>query len=116
MVKHCSGGDVEFRFFRPGARRVCLVGDFCGWRPSAFPMHMASDGWWTCRLRLDPGTYQFQYLADGERCLDFAAFGVAQGPLGGWNSVVFVERPARRESARRRPASPHVDAMAGSQA
>lgn len=29
---------VEFRFFRPTARHVQLVGEFNGWDPSATPM------------------------------------------------------------------------------
>lgn len=108
MVNHYAGGEVEFRFFRPNARRVCLVGDFNGWHPSALPMRKASDGWWTYRLRLDPGVYQFQYLADGKRYLDFAAFGVEQGPLGGWNSIVVVEEAAKSQTPWWDPASPQA--------
>lgn len=100
MITHCRNGDVEFRFFRPNAQRVCLVGDFNGWRRSEAAMRKRGDGWWTCRLHLRPGAYQFQYLADGERYLDFAAFGVERGPLGGWNSVVVVWPANESENAQ----------------
>ncbi|HOW69990.1 MAG TPA: isoamylase early set domain-containing protein [Phycisphaerae bacterium] len=116
MVTHYPNGDVEFRFFRPNAQRVCLVGDFNGWRRSEAAMRKRGDGWWSRRLRLGPGAYQFQYLADGERYLDFAAFGVERGPLGGWNSVVVVGQPTGAKTPGRRELSRPATAAAGREA
>lgn len=93
MVNYYEDGDMEFRFYRPNAQQVSLVGDFTDWYRSAIAMHKTNDGWWTRRLQLDPGVYEFQYLVDGTRYIDFAAFGVERGPLGGWNSVVVVAEP-----------------------
>ncbi len=91
MVAQCDDGSVEFRFYRPGARSVALAGDFNAWQKSCFPMKPDGDGWWTYRLHLAPGTYQFKYFVDGEWFLDYAAFGLERGPFG-WNSVVHVDR------------------------
>ncbi len=116
MVNQRSNGDVEFRFFRPDARQVCLVGDFNDWNPSVLPMRKGNHGCWTCRLRLDPGVYRFQYLADGKRYLDFAAFGVERGPLGGWNSVVVVEERSKRVIPPQRAVSARVATVTGCEA
>ena len=80
---------VTFRFFRPAAHRVYLVGDFNGWGHEPLPMSRARDGYWVAALRLPPGDHQFQYLADGDAYLDFAANGLEFGPLGA-NSVVTI--------------------------
>ncbi len=73
---------VEFLFFRPGANRVHLVGDFNGWHESSLPMARLDDGYWTARLRLPPGEYKFRYRSDGQWFTDYAAFGVEHGPFG----------------------------------
>jgi len=83
-------GVVEFRFFRPGARRVHLVGDFNGWDRSATVMFRQPDGNWVRFLRLELGTYRFKYLADGEWFPDYAAFGVEWGPFG-LNSITVID-------------------------
>ena len=57
-------GIAEFSFFRPGARRVCLVGDFNDWRPEQLVMTADADGYWQACLMLSPGIYAFRYFAD----------------------------------------------------
>jgi len=84
-----SGNVTEFRFYRPSARQVCLVGDFNGWRENELWMARDRHGYWTARLRLPPGEYKFRYLADGAWYTDYAAFGVAEG-LHGLDSVLWV--------------------------
>jgi len=93
MVTQTRGTEVVFRFFRPQANRVFLVGDFNGWNRTATPMSRGEGGEWTCRLELPEGTYQFKYLADGEWFLDYAAFGIERGAFG-WNSVLVIDAPA----------------------
>lgn len=90
MVVRHPDGVVGFRFFRPLARRVQLLGEFNGWDPSATPMFRESDGHWVRHLHLKPGAYRFKYCADGEWFPDYAAFGVEWEPWG-WNSVVLVD-------------------------
>lgn len=81
---------VEFRFFRPNALMVFLVGDFNHWREDALPMSRKANGYWFARLRLREGEFRFRYLADGQWFTDYGAFGVEEGPMG-TNSVVRVE-------------------------
>jgi 1,4-alpha-glucan branching enzyme len=81
---------VEFRFFRPNARMVFVVGDFNQWREDALPMSRKANGYWFARLRLRDGEFRFRYLADGQWFTDYGAFGVEEGPMG-TNSVVRVE-------------------------
>jgi len=81
-------GCVEFRFYRPGANRVDLAGDFTDWQPRA-TMTPDGDGWWVAVMPLPPGEYRFRYVADGRWFTDFAANGVEQTPMG-WNGIVVV--------------------------
>jgi 1,4-alpha-glucan branching enzyme len=89
MVTQISTGLVEFKFFRPAAQQVTLSGDFNQWQNN-FRLRKDPSGWWRCRLQLAPGVYQFHYQADGERYIDYAAFGI-EPDQAGWNSVLVVE-------------------------
>ena len=51
-VKH--NGEVEFRFFRAGARDVRLAGDFTQWQDNAIAMRHEGNGWWTARATHQP--------------------------------------------------------------
>ncbi len=93
MVVQGDDGAMEFRFYRPGVHSVGLAGDFNAWQKTCFPMKPEGEGWWSYRLALAPGVYQFKYYVDGEWFLDYAAFGLERGPFG-WNSVVHVEQRA----------------------
>lgn len=84
-----QGNYVQFRFFRPQARQVHLVGDFNGWADGELPMVRSGDGYWLAVVRLPYGSYRFRYRADGEWFTDFAAFGVEYGPMG-IDSIVHV--------------------------
>jgi 1,4-alpha-glucan branching enzyme len=77
-----QGCNATFRFLRPRAHRVCLVGEFNGWDINNLPMTRSADGVWTATLRLDPGEYRFRYWADGHWFVDYAAFGLVHGPFG----------------------------------
>ncbi len=93
MIVQAADGTVEFRFYRPGVKSVALVGDFNAWKADQTFMRNAGSGWWSCCLSLLPGTYQFQYSSEGERFLDYAAFGLEHGPHG-LNSVVHIDETA----------------------
>ena len=80
---------ATFRFYRPTARQVYLVGDFNQWRAEVMPMRRGEDGYWQATVRLTPGNFRFRYCADGHWYSDFAAFGLEPGPFG-WDSVVRV--------------------------
>ena len=89
MVNILADGYTEFRFFRPNASGVFLVGDFNDWRTDQLKMVRHEDGYWVLRLPLPAGDYKFRYVADGAWYTDFAAFGIEPARFG-LNSVVLV--------------------------
>ena len=84
-----SKGKTEFRFHRPDAKQVYLVGDFNGWQEFSTPMTREKNGDWSCTLSLPDGVYEYKYLADGEWCVDRASDGIGWSPFG-CNSVTIV--------------------------
>ena len=94
MVK-VDGNTAEFRFFRPGAKRVYVVGDFNHWQAGRLPMDPTGGGYWTARIRLPAGTFKFRYWADGDWFTDYASFGIEYGPFGP-DSIVDIPRRSRR--------------------
>lgn len=82
---------MEFRFFRPDAAEMFLVGDFNGWHDTALPMTLERGGFWRCRLRLPEGLYRFKYRSGDQWYVDHAAFGVDYGPHG-QDSMLRIER------------------------
>jgi 1,4-alpha-glucan branching enzyme len=101
MTNLGKDGSVEFRFFRPAASDVRLVGDFDAWAGQG--MHRDVNGWWTAVLQLSPGEYRFRYVADGQWFTDFASNGVEVTTLG-WNSVLVIptakSAPPQKTQAR----------------
>jgi len=92
MVTVTDNG-VRFRFFRPEAQDVHVVGDFNEWQDGQTPMIQTPDGHWELDMDLPEGTFKFRYLADGKWYTDFAAFGVEPSDVG-MDSVLRV--PAKR--------------------
>ena len=64
-----AAASVTFRF-ENAANQVFLAGEFNGWSPNAQPMSKGDDGIWTVTLELDPGDYQYKYVADGNWITD----------------------------------------------
>jgi 1,4-alpha-glucan branching enzyme len=57
---------MTFRIAAPEAARVNLVGSFNEWDPGARTMRRDGKGTWKTSMMLEPGTYEFRYLVDGE--------------------------------------------------
>ena len=91
MTSITRDGTVEFRFFRPHAHHVFIVGDFNGWRGDDWPMHN-ENGTWIARAKLPPGSYQFRYLVDGQWFTDYAANGVQHNGFGAMNSILEIPK------------------------
>jgi 1,4-alpha-glucan branching enzyme len=93
MTSVRSNGQVEFRFFRSGAKAVAVAGDFTEWSQSPIAMRHEGNGWWTARVSLQPGEYRFRYVADGQWFTDYASHGVELKKQT-WNSVLLVPETA----------------------
>ena len=73
------------------AQSVAVLGDFNDWDADAGAMQQRKDGFWAKTIRLDPGTYRYRFLADGERWLnDPDADDYEPSGFGEDNSVLIV--------------------------
>ena len=104
-----NGKIVEFRFFRPSARQVHLVGDFNGWRRDGLPMQRTPEGYWSADVRLPSGCFRFHYLADGQWFTDYAAFGIEPGPTGPVGIVYVPSGPQTKEETPCPSEKPHTN-------
>lgn len=86
--------EVVVRFKDASAGDVRIAGDFNGWVPDRGVRSLiASEGQtrvWTKVLNLEPGTYQYRYVVDGEWREDPANPRSAPGPTGQPNSILQV--------------------------
>lgn len=85
--------NVTFSFSAPNASAVYLAGSFNAWNPSLDLMKKGADGVWTFTLELDPGTYQYKFVADGVWTTDMDAAAFTDDGFGGQNSVLVVRKP-----------------------
>src|SRR4051812_9968179 len=89
MTSVTDNGKIQFRFYRPGASEIHIVGSFNDWQRGQLPMRELGNGWWAAESDLEPGEYQFRYIADGHWFTDYAAHGVEKTKHG-WNSILIV--------------------------
>src|SRR5437879_6496291 len=79
---------VRFELTNPSARKVCVAGNFNNWRPEATEMIPTGGGKWAKELRLQPGTYEYRFVVDGEWTTDPKASGTVPNPFGDLNSLL----------------------------
>jgi len=86
--------EVVVRFSDAEAGDVRIAGDFNGWVPDRGVRSLiASEGQnrvWTKILSLEPGTYQYRYVVDGEWREDPSNPQSEPGPTGQLNSILHV--------------------------
>jgi len=86
--------EVIIRFKDAAAGDVRIAGDFNGWVPDRGVRSLiASEGQervWTKILSLEPGTYQYRYVVDGEWREDPTNPQSEAGPTGQLNSILHV--------------------------
>jgi hypothetical protein len=87
-----TDGSVRVTFRLPHANRaerICVVGEFNAWCPTANPMHVEGDELVT-EIVVQPGrSYRFRYLLDDERWEnDWAADNYVPNEFGGDDSVL----------------------------
>jgi 1,4-alpha-glucan branching enzyme len=83
---------VRLEFNHETARRVYVAGTFNEWNPERTPMRSIVIGQWIADLQLPPGTYEYQYVVDGNWLNDPHAVKSAPSPCGGRNSILVVEK------------------------
>ncbi len=91
-VYSVTGGDeshVVFRVERPDAKAVAVTGDFSGWEP--IPMERR-DGVWTVQVPVEPGTFHFGFLVDGDWYVPEDAPGRVSDDFGRANATLVVPR------------------------
>jgi hypothetical protein len=84
------GIKVNFALVKPDAKKVSLCGEFNGWSPEATPMRRTDGGRWETTLVLQPGKYQYKFVADGQWLADPVARENVPNVHGSLNSVMEV--------------------------
>ena len=93
-TKNCKAASklvlVRFEFVHPTAQKVCVAGTFNDWRCSVSEMVPLGEGRWVKELMLEPGTYEYRLVVDGEWRTDPNCAECAPNPFGDVNSVLHV--------------------------
>jgi 1,4-alpha-glucan branching enzyme len=82
-----SKSQQTFSFNAPGALSVQLVADFTHWEKSPLNLRKESDGMWRTAVDLEPGTYHYRFLVDGQWRDDPECTLRVPNPYGGTNTV-----------------------------
>ena len=90
-----SKKNISFSFDPNGKsyETVQLVGDINAWNPANTPLEKDEDGMWKVNLNLNPGTYGYQLVLDGEWQLDADNPEQLNNGQGGFNSKLTVAAP-----------------------
>ena len=87
MIRKPTGRPQTFCFAAPEASQVLLVGDFTQWSARPVTMRKDPDGLWRATVILEPGSYSYRYIADGEWRDDPECPVRAANPYGSQNAV-----------------------------
>lgn len=84
-------GQVVFSTMYPRAKEVKIAGDFNSWQPEETTFTKVSDsGKWELRLPMEPGTYRYRLVVDGQWQQDPYNRKTEMNPYGEMNSVLNV--------------------------
>jgi len=61
---------ITFLINASEAKKVSLVGEFNNWNPEKHSMKSEDKGQWIKTVMLNPGTYEYKFLVDGNWLLD----------------------------------------------
>ena len=93
MSPHLSEEGVIFSFKDPAASTVRLAGDFNDWNPDLISMQFdEASSLWRTAVPLEPGSYQYRFVVDGEWRDDPNNPNRKHDPYGGMNSIVEVKQ------------------------
>ena len=83
-------GTWRFSFHPPQSdTKVSLAGDFNDWQPAR--MRKGKDGSFVSVIALQPGSYEYKFLVDGQWQVDGDNAAYAMNPYGSANSVAVVQ-------------------------
>lgn len=95
MIKK-NGNVVTFEFDQESQNNVFLAGDFNNWDPKKTPLAQ-KNGKWQATITLNPGEYQYKYVANNGWFNDANADKYVPNGFGSENSVVII--PEQGKSA-----------------
>ncbi len=88
MAKFVSSQPKQtFSFRAPEATSVQLVGNFTHWKEAPINLHKGGDGIWRTSIDLEPGTYHYRFLVDGDWRDDPECTLRVPNPFGSQDSV-----------------------------
>ncbi len=87
-----ADGYVVIRFYNKEAKYVFIAGSFNNWKDNDTECYYIENGWWEAVLELQPGIYEYKFVADGKWFVDPNAFAYVDDGFGGKNGVFEVAK------------------------
>lgn len=82
--------DITLSVYLPAAKSVGVMGAFNDWDASRSPMSRDGKGNWTITLHLAPGSYEYQFLTNGNTRMTDPLAPATDSEFGEANSVLTV--------------------------
>lgn len=82
---------VEFTYYAPDAKKVCLAGKFNAWNTKSLPMKKDKDGTWRIKIMLASGRHEYKYVVDDAWCENLPGSEMTINSFGTCNYVMGVE-------------------------
>ena len=82
---------ITFSYSAPDANDILLVGDFNNWDMSSNPLNKNDSGEWETSIKLNPGTYAYRFIVDGEWHNDPKALEKIPNEFGTQNDKIVIE-------------------------
>ncbi len=86
--------DLRLTLTAPHATSVRVVGDFNQWEKPGVKMVADKSGRWIAEITVDPGTYRYLFLVDGDSMVDPRGITITD-PFGEKVSVLNAEREVK---------------------
>ncbi len=81
---------VEFTYYAPAAKKVCLAGKFNSWNTNSLPMKKGKDGVWKISIKLQPGRHEYKYFVDNAWAQNEPCSDKVPNAFGTYNCVMGV--------------------------
>lgn len=101
--------EQQFSFRAPGGLSVQLLGDFTHWQKQPVHLKKENDGIWRTSVQLEPGTYHYRFVVDGQWHDDPECTLRVPNPFGSENMIREVASgPPKRFGTTRVPITNRV--------